>query len=166
MTCLLSRRKTAGILLGLSSTSRGSSFLHSNRNLLRNVNSSTRASFSSVLVSRDSCAVHAFQHKNHANPLCARKDRGSEKSQGQKQQRSSSSGSKQKKKSKKNKLFRADKVIASRASLSRSQATDILKRRRVALKKKEGSELIPVKGPKEKLAMVSDESIVYKHDMI
>ena len=87
------------------------------------------------------------------------------KSQGQERQRSSSS-SKQKKKSKKNKLFRADKVIASRASLSRSQATDVLKGRRVALKKTEGSELIPVKGPKEKLAMVSDKSIVYKHDMI
>ena len=54
-----------------------------------------------------------------------------------------------------NKLFRADKVVSTRASISRSQAFDILKRRRVAWKKTNDLDLIPVKGPKEKIAMVS-----------
>lgn len=52
-----------------------------------------------------------------------------------------------------NKLFRADKVVSTRASISRSQAFDVLKRRRIAWKKTNDSDLIPVKGPKEKIAM-------------
>ncbi len=51
------------------------------------------------------------------------------------------------------KLFRADKVLATRASLTRSQAFDVLKRRRVAFRVTPESELIPVKGPKEKIGM-------------
>jgi pseudouridine synthase len=56
-------------------------------------------------------------------------------------------------------LFRADKVLSHRGSMSRSQAFDALMRRRVA-RRKDGlnSELLPIKGPKEKIAM---DAIIY-----
>jgi len=56
----------------------------------------------------------------------------------------------------KNKLLRADKVLSHRASLSRSQAFDALKRRRVAWKKSPDSEMIAIKGPKEKISMTAN----------
>lgn len=56
-------------------------------------------------------------------------------------------------------LFRADKVLSHRASMSRSQAFDALMRRRVARRDNGlNSELVPVKGPKEKIAM---DAIIY-----
>jgi 23S rRNA pseudouridine2605 synthase len=53
----------------------------------------------------------------------------------------------------KNKPLRADKVLSHRASLSRSEAFDAIQRRRVAWRKSPDTEMIPVKGPKEKLSM-------------
>lgn len=65
-----------------------------------------------------------------------------------------STSSPKKSKKKKNQLFRADKVLSHRTGMTRSQAFDALKRRRIAVKTSYDSDkFIPVKGPKEKISM-------------
>ena len=73
-----------------------------------------------------------------------------------KSQQKSSHGAVQNKKTKA--LFRADKVLSHRASMTRSQAFDALKRRRIGWRSDSKSEMLPIKGPKEKIAM---DALIY-----
>ena len=130
-------RNAAAGSLSFITASRASAFLYPGSFLTKKIHNCS-------LVHQRSCVLQ------NSNPLFSSKDDRFEPSQGRQLSKSTSS---QKKKKKVNKLFRADKVISTRASLSRSQAFDILKRRKVAWKKAHDSELIPIKGPKEKIQM-------------
>lgn len=94
--------------------------------------------------------------KSSSSDLASRGDNEQKKKNGKKNKRSAGDG---KGAAANNLLFRADKVLSHRASMSRSQAFDALMRRRVARRdESHASALIPIKGPKEKIAM---DAIIY-----
>lgn len=144
----LFNRQTATLSGGmLLAASRATAFIHSDYGS----NTIERVKFSSV--------GSLPRHSLHSTAVFASNASGPDLDSIQSRSKTTSStGSKNKKKrgDGKNKLLRADKVLSHRASLSRSQAFDALKRRRVAWRKTPDSEMIAIKGPKEKLSMTAN----------
>ena len=143
-------------------TSRASAFTCPNAASLTKPGASIHTCVPSVPVAQTVGVLHYHHHRRTRIPLFANTDGQTDPTEIQKRSNSTEAagrGGSQKKKGKSGKkkkekeLFRADKVIASRASLSRSQAFDVLMQRRIAIKAPDSMDRLPIKGPKDKIRM-------------